>query len=77
MAKKKKNRSAQALERRKQKRIQAALNGNAPHRNLAHVDPELMKQAGAHGERKKDKKNKRRKEKSKLKKSIQKGTYDS
>jgi hypothetical protein len=72
---KKKRRNAKSLERRKQKRIQEAVNGETPHRNLAYVDPELMKQAGTHGKRKKDEKSKRRKEKSKLKKSIQKEAY--
>lgn len=76
MAKKKnKRRSAKALERRKQKRIKDAVEGNTPHRNMAHVDPELMKQAGVHGEREQNKKSKRRKAKSKLKNDIKKGDY--
>lgn len=76
MAKKKnKRRSAKALERRKQKRIKDAVEGNTPHRNMAHVDPEMMKQAGVHGVREKDEKSKRRKAKSKLKNDIKRGDY--
>ncbi|MAF31335.1 MAG: hypothetical protein VXY83_03955 [Pseudomonadota bacterium] len=73
--KKNKRRSAKALERRKQKRIQEAVSGNTPHRNMAYVDPEMMKQAGVHGERDKNKKSNRRKDKLKLKNDINKGSY--
>lgn len=74
MAKKRKK-SAKALERRKKKRIQQIETGEVPHHNKAYVDPNLQKQAGAHGENKNTHKHKRRKDKQKLKTDIKNEAY--
>lgn len=67
--------SAKTLERRKNKKLKQLENGDIPHHNKAYVNPELQKQAGAHGESKQTSKHKRNKAKQDLKKQLSKEAY--